>query len=84
MKVMIQSVMPIPYEQYRELDHKVNPERLKPPGLILHLVSRNETGTAITDVWEDEASARQFYEAAAARVGQPMPPLTLTEVFEIL
>lgn len=84
MAVMTQFPLPVSYEQFQAIDQQVNPEQLVPPGLLKHIVSRHEDGITITDVWQDEAAARTFYRAAAQTSGRPLPPLTFTEVFEIL
>lgn len=84
MAVMTQIQFPISYEQFQEANKKVNPSNLLPPGCLLHIVSRTEGGIAITNVWQDEVTARKFYAGATEASGVPIPPLTFTEVFETL
>lgn len=83
MAVMTQTVMPISYEQYKALEKQMGPVLQVPPGLVVHMVSRHDGGTMVTDVWQDEASAMAFYQVAAAKSGAALPPLSFTEVLEI-
>lgn len=84
MSVVIQFQLPVSYEQFQELNKVVNPENLMPPGMLLHLISQTESGLSITDVWEDETTARPFYEGAAKAAGIQFPPLVISEVMELM
>lgn len=84
MAVMTQIPLPVSYEQFQAIDRQINPERVVPPGRLKHIVSRHEGGVMITTVWQDEGAARTFYQAAAQKLSMPVPPVTFTEIFEIL
>jgi hypothetical protein len=84
MSIVVQFQLPVSYEQFQELNKVINPENLRPPGMLVHILARTESGLSATDVWEDEAVARQFYEGATKLVGIEFPPLTISEVMELL
>jgi quinol monooxygenase YgiN len=83
MSVIITFQLPVSYEQFQEMNKKLNPENLLPPGVISYVVSQSETGLTITDIWEDEANAPAFYEAVAA-AGFQLPPLVFSKVYKYL
>jgi hypothetical protein len=83
MAVMVQSQLPIAYDQFLALESQINSEKIVPPGCLVHIVSQNDNGITITDVWEDEASAMAFINASSEAAGMEIPPMTLTKVFEL-
>jgi hypothetical protein len=84
MSVVFQFQLPVSYEQFQELNKKVNPENLTPTGCLLHIVSRNESGLSLTDVWEDEAAANSFYQGAAEAGGMQFPQMSISEVMHLM
>jgi hypothetical protein len=84
MSVVIQFQIPLSYEKFQEINKVINPENLLPPGVLLHLVARTEGGLSITDVWEDEAAAKPFYQGASEAFGIEFPALVISEVMELL
>jgi hypothetical protein len=73
---------PVSYEEFQELNKKVNPENLIPPGCLSHVVFQSETGLACTDVWEDEAKGTAFYEGASTAAGMPFPAIVFSNVYD--
>jgi hypothetical protein len=82
MSVITQFQLPIGYEQFKAFDQSINPEQVAPPGLTLHIVSQQESGITVTDIWEDEVTAKAFYDGVAAVSGMQLPPISFSLVYE--
>jgi hypothetical protein len=82
--VIVTFQLPVSYEQYQELNKKVNPENIAPPGCLSHVVYQSETGVTCTDVWEDEAKATAFFDGVSAVAGMPMPPMVYSKVYDYI
>jgi hypothetical protein len=76
MSVVCQFTLPVSYEEFKAFDKSINPEQLVPEGVSLHVVSKQESGVTVTDIWESEEMAAAFYAGVTAASGMPMLPIS--------
>lgn len=82
MSVICQFTLPVSFEEFKAFDKSINPEQLIPEGISLHVVSKQEGGVTITDIWDNEERAAAFYAGVTEASGMPMPPVSYSLIYE--